>query len=240
LGQLAALAPKVVDAGPERYGLTSRDRIGARGLHAVRGLLDRLVRAFGMHEIDLYPADGRTIVDVVLAEPVGIVIPEGFENLTEPQQIFCLARQVARCALGMQVEAAVGPSQTVLLVAAAAASVGVEVPAPGFDAEQVNEMSRRLTKAVPWLSKGRFEDASRRAFADQPSDLGQLFQTLDRGCLRLAMVVADDLSCLVLLRQHSEALLGIAAGEVGSILEDLLQFWVSPDAMSIRRQVGLI
>lgn len=240
LVQLSMLAPKIVEAGPERYGLTSRDRIGSRGTHPARHLLDRLARAFGVHEIDLYPAGGNTVVDLVLAEPVGIVIPDAFDNLTESQQIFCLGRQVARSALGMQVPAAVGVEQTLLLMAAAAWAVGVDVPAPGFDADEVAETGRRLGKAVPWLSKGRFEEAARRAVADLPSDLGVLLGELDRGCLRLAMVLADDLSCLTLLQQHSESLLGIAPGNVGAILEDLLKFWVSPDAMSIRRQVGLI
>jgi hypothetical protein len=69
---------------------------------------------------------------------------------------------------------------------------------------------------------------------------GKSESELDRGALRLAMVIADDLSCLALLRQNSESLLGIPAGEVGAVLEDLLKFWVSPDAMTMRRQVGLI
>jgi hypothetical protein len=240
LAQLVALAPKVTEAGPERYGLTSRDRVGSRGTHPARHVLDRLTRAFGTHELDLYPAGGNSIVDVVLAEPAGIVIPDSFDNLTEPQQVFCMARQVARCALGMHVEAALGIQQTMLLIAASGQLVGGDVPAPGFSGEDVAATARRLAKALPWLSKGRFEEAARRAVADVPSDLASLFRQLDRGALRLAMVIADDLSCLALLRQNSESLLGIPAGEVGAVLEDLLKFWVSPDAMTMRRQVGLI
>jgi hypothetical protein len=240
LSQLVPLAPKLAEAGPERYGLTSRDKVSSRGVHPTKSLLDRLTRAFGTHELDLYPAGGKTLVDLILAEPTGVVIPDTFDNLSDSEQVFCLARQVARCALGTQVEAALGSERTMLLVAAAGELVGGDVPAPGFDPEEIAETARRLAKALPWLSKGRFEEAARRAMADLPSDLPRLFQELDRGCLRLAMVLSDDLSCLALLQRQAPALMGIDAGSVPAMVEDLLRFWVSPDAMSIRRQVGLV
>jgi len=236
--QLAQLAPKVVDAGPERWGLTQRDRIGPKGSHPVRLLLDRLARVLQINEIDLYPGVGDTGVDGVLAEPLGIVVPESFSTLPESQQVFCLARQLARIAMGIHVEAALGTDQTLLLVAAASTALGIEPPTPVSGAD-VDGMGRRLVKAVPWLSKGRFEDAVRRSVADQPADLGGTFRALNRGALRLALVLSDDLGCLGLLKAKGPRLFGIEAQSLGATLEDLLRFWISPDALVIRRQLGL-
>jgi len=238
LVQLAQLAPKVVEAGPERYGLTARDRVGPKGTHADRALLDRMARVFGLADIDLYPAPGDAGVDFVLADPVGIVVPESFARLTDAEQVFCVARQMARLALGIQIEAAVGIDQTLLLLAAAATAVGIEPPAPVPGAD-LDGLGRRLMKAVPWLSKGRFEDAVRRAVTEQPNDIGAVFRALNRGALRLAMVLSDDLGCLGLLKAGGPRLFGIEAQSLGTTLEDLLKFWISPEAMVIRRQVGL-
>jgi hypothetical protein len=238
LGQLGQLGPKVVEAGPEKYGLTQRDRIGQKTNHPARALLDRVARVLELEEIDLYPGAGDTGVAVVLSEPVGIVVPETFATLPEAQQVFCLVRQLARIAMGVSVEAALGTDQTLLLVAAAATAVGIEPPTPVHGAD-VDGLGRRLVKAVPWLSKGRFEDAVRRSVADQPADLAATFRALNRGALRLAMVLSDDLGCLGLLKAKGPRLFGIEAQSLGATLEDLLKFWISPDAMAIRRQVGL-
>lgn len=239
LTQLGQLAPKVVEAGSERYGLSPRDRIGQKVGHPMRALLDRVARVLALDELELYAGAGDSGVDVVLGDAPGIVLPETFATLPEPQQIFCLARQLARVAMGMPVEAALGTEQTLMLMGAAATAVGIEPPASVAGAD-IDGLGRRLVKAVPWLSKGRFEDAVRRSAADQPADLGATFRALNRGALRLALVVSDDLGCLGLLKAKGPRLFGIEAQSLGATLEDLLKFWISPDAMAIRRQIGLL
>lgn len=239
LAQLSNLAPKVMDGGPERYGLTQKDRVGPRGLHPGRVVLDHVARAFGVSEVDLYPAEGETAVSVVLTDPVGIVVPKSFDSLTEIQQVFCLARPLYSIAQKAQVAAALGPQNTVLLLAAAAAVVGVELVAPGFSAEQVAETGRRLAKAIPWLSKGRFEENARRYFAEQPPDIALALEEIDRAALRIALLASDDLSCLQLVQERGPALFGLERAELKWTMEDLLSFWVSPAAMGIRRMFGI-
>ena len=238
LGMLATLAPKLMDAGLERFGLTARDRIGPRSVNVERALLDRVIRMFGLHELDLYAADDESGVKVVLTEPCGVIIPQSFATLSEAEQVFTLAYQVARVAQGTHLERAVGREQTLLLLAAAAAALGMHTPM-NFDDARVTETGRRLAKAVPWLSKGRFEESVRRSIADQPDDPGPLFDALHRGSLRLALIVSDDLSCLQLLRARGLEFFGIPPHASAATFQDLLKFWVSPEAMIIRRQLGL-
>jgi tetratricopeptide (TPR) repeat protein len=239
LAQLVAVAPKIMEAGPERWGLSTKDRVGPRGMHSSRVPLDRVGRAFGVAEVDLYPADGDLPVSVVLTEPAGIVVPAAFDGLSDSQQVFCLARHVAGIARKTHVVAALGADATELLLAAAAAAVGIEVPAPRFGADQVNETGRRLAKAVPWLSKGRFEEAARGYAMARPESISTLLRELDRAALRLALVLSDDLSCLTLVKERGASLLGLSPADVSATVEDLLLFWVSPGAMAIRRQIGM-
>lgn len=239
LGMLANLAPKVVDAGPERFGLTTRERLGPRSTSAERALLERVLRMFEAPEIDLYVATVESGVTVVLAEPIGIVIPKSFSSLTESEQMFTLTYQVARIAQGTHLERAVGREQSLLLMAGAESAVGVK-PVSNLDPARISQVGRRLAKAVPWLSKGRFEESVRRFAAERQDDPGPLFDALDLGCLRLALIVSDDASCLNLLKARGPAYFGLSASAVPARLQDLLKFWVSPDAIVIRRQLGLI
>jgi hypothetical protein len=190
-------------------------------------------------EVDLYPAGGDTVVNAVLTEPVGIIIPAGFDELSESHQSLCLARVLATIAQRTHVVAALGPAGAELLLAATAATVGVETTARGYQGDQVAEVGRALAKAVPWLSKGRFEEAARRYVADIPSNLPAILAEVQYAALRIALVLSDDLSCLGLIKERGTALLGLEAAEVIPTIEDLLRFWVSPNAMAIRRQVGL-
>ncbi|MBN1609416.1 MAG: tetratricopeptide repeat protein [Polyangiaceae bacterium] len=238
LAQLASVAMKVMEAGPERWGMSTKDRVGARGLHPSRLPLDRVGRAFGIADIDLYPADGEPPVSLVLTEPPGIVIPASFDGLTDAQQIFCLARHVASIARKTHVVAALGAESAELLLGAAAATVGIEVAVPGFDAEQVAETGRRVAKAIPWLSKGRFEDAARGYGMDRPESISTILRELDRAALRIALVLSDDLSCLALVKERGTPLLGLSRADLSATVEDLLTFWISPGAMAIRRQIG--
>lgn len=239
LAQLSTLAPKVVKSGPGCYGLSSRDRVGPRGLHPSRVLLDRMSRAFGVPEVDLYPAESEVGVSVVLTEPVGIVVPPSFEELTDSQQVFCLARPLASIARRTQLVTAVGPQTAQLLLAGAAQVVGGDAVSSSFSSEQVAEVARSLVKAVPWLSKGRFEELARRYVAEEPRELMALLQEVERASLRIALVLSDDLSCLGLVKQRGESLLGLGPADVSPAIHDLLRFWISPNAMTIRRQVGL-
>jgi hypothetical protein len=129
-----------------------------------------------------------------------------------------------------------------LLLGAATAGNGngQDATPNGLDYDDVQNMARRLTKALPWLSKGRFEEAARRYAMEPVIDLPRLFSALNQGSLRVAMVASDDLSCLKLLREHGSALLGLPSQYIGATVDDLLKFWLSPEAMTIRRQLGLI
>ena len=92
---------------------------------------------------------------------------------------------------------------------------------------------------MPWLSKGRFEEIAGRYVADIPGNLSAVLAEVHRAALRIALVLSDDLSSLGLIKERGPRLLGLDPADIVQTIEDLLRFWVSPNAMAIRRQVGL-
>lgn len=238
LGQLTSLLSKVYPNEVSRHRLSAKDRVPQRGVHPVRPLLDRVLRAFRGIELDLYPTQAGGQMGLLLADPIGLIVPADFVGLTEVEQTFCLARYVSAAALlGAAAPTALGLGGTEQLLAAASHALVPEA-ATQLDGETL-ELSRRLSKALPWLAKGRFEEAARRYAHSAPGHLAEgMEEDLISAC-RMALVLCDDLTPLGLIEQQGERLLGLVPGQVSRLRSRLLAFWVSEQAMAMRREMGL-
>jgi hypothetical protein len=61
----------------DRYGLSTRDKIGARSNHPLRMLSDRVASAFGVEDYDLYVHRAHSgLPEVEFTDPVSILVPE--------------------------------------------------------------------------------------------------------------------------------------------------------------------
>jgi len=239
LSQLTPLLSKIYPNDSARLGVGAKERVGPRATHPVRPLLDRLLRSFRGLEMDLYVGPPGGSLGLVLTDPVGIVVPAEFAGLSEAEQAFGLARYVCALALDAQALVALGPVQMELLLASSAAVVGASAPAPRAEAGELADLTRRVGKALPWLAKGRFEEAA-RAYAARPlahpqSALGEL----ERASFRSALILADDLSGLSVLARQSRVF-GLSEAAGRAVVADLLGFWVSAPALSMRREMGLL
>jgi predicted Zn-dependent protease len=239
LGQLAPLLSKIYPSDVSRLGVGTRERVGPRAAHPVRPLLDRLLRSFRGLEIDLYIGPPGSALGYVLSDPVGIVVPPELAGLSEAEQAFCLGRFVCATALDAQVVVALGSPQAELLLSACAAAVGFSAPPARGDAGELAELTRRVTKALPWLAKGRFEDAARTYAARPLANPALSLFDLERASFRSALVLADDLGGLSLLARHGR-LFGLDDAAARWLVTDLLGFWVSAPAMSMRREMALL
>jgi len=239
LAQLVPLLSKIYPNDAARLGVGTRERVGPRAAHPVRPLVDRLLRSFRGLELDLYVGPPGSSLGCVLTDPVGILVPTELAGLSESEQAFCLARYVCGAALDAQVLLALGPAQTELLLAASAAVVGGTVPVSRAAAGDVGDLTRRVTKSLPWLAKGRFEDAARAYAAHPLANAGQVLADLERASFRSALVLADDLGGVSLLARHGR-LFGLDEASARAVVADLLAFWVSASAMSMRREMALI
>lgn len=245
LGQLAEGMSKIYAPGLERFGLTTRDRIGPKSGHALRVTAERVARIFGVHEFDLYAAsDYDGAIAVVLTDPVGLVLPASFAARSEVEQIFLLARPMANIARRLAVVDALPPADLGLLLTAAGRLVDGSFGSGAYEEAHLEPLARRVSKSVPWLSKGRVEDAARAFIAAGPVDAADFSLRVRLSAARAALLVADDVvSCVQILRRTEGDLSGLEAIHTEAAvrtIRDMVLFWASEPAMQVRREVGLM
>lgn len=235
---LGSTMAKLYPPNLEALGTSARNRVGPRGPHPVRTALDRVCHCLGMPEIDLYFSDSAEAMHVVFTDPVGIVVPVQFSGLPEPDQVFYLASLAANIARYATVVDALDIRELRLLLGAAERLVTPHAEVSGVDPHELSEVTRRLQKALPWLAKGRIEDAARRYAAAPIADLPGFVAALKASARRAAMLLADDVRPVVQLQKGQGGLIGISSEEAPAVIADLLPFWASTEAVAIRRGVG--
>jgi hypothetical protein len=93
---------------------------------------------------------------------------------------------------------------------------------------------------MPWLSKGRIEDAARRYGASPPSDVEIFRHQLQLAAFRVALVLSDDLGPLFKLTKGNAPLVGLKPEEADALLPEILPYWGGRDAMALRQRLGLL
>jgi tetratricopeptide (TPR) repeat protein len=237
---LAVLADglgKVYQPDLERYGLSARDRISAKSGHPLRQLCDRVAQIFGVSDYDLYthqyPSPG---VEVELGDPIAVLVPPMFGTLSEPQQVFLLSRVFANIARRLSVVDRLDAQELDLLLAA-----GARIVVPNFgqakDDEYLNQLARKVARTLPWIGRGAIEDAAREYAAQDKFDAAEWIERQRLAATRAALVVGDDLSGAVALIQQHPTALGI---EPGRLVPELVRFWASEPALTLRKRLGML
>lgn len=240
LQQMEGFLPKVFPQSPEAFGASSRNRVGPRGNHPCRAMVDRLCHAMNCPEVDLYPSEADGAFHVVLTDPLGIVIPAQAADLSPVDQAFYFGALLSNIARGTHALDALSEQEVRLALGAASRIVAPRAEVEGVSAGDLQSTTKKLSKALPWLTKGRFEDAARRYVAAPVVDLTTFERQMRASAFRVATIVADDISPLIKLEKGTAFSLGVPADEVKSLIANLFLFWASEDAMEIRRQIGLV
>lgn len=245
LSELSDLLEKIYEPELQRYGLGSRDRLGARSGHPLRQLADRVGAIFGVNDFDLYvhgtPAAG---LEVEFTDPVSILVPATVTKLPESAQVFMLARIHANLARKLHAVDRLSAEQLELLLGAAARMVDGSFPATSSGEDAIASLSRRVSRALPWIGRGGIEDAARDYSAARRIDSAEWVRRVRTSAARAALLVSDDLSQAVAAIRRSEGDLSGAQGrslaEATRLAEDLLGFWVSEGAIATRKRLGLL
>jgi cellulose synthase operon protein C len=99
---VAPIAAKALRFELASLGIGSRERIGPRDGHPTRAIADRIARALGIEQFELYLTPSwQGAVRVYPGDPPAIVGPVGFAELPESEQVFALGRLLTRVALGV-------------------------------------------------------------------------------------------------------------------------------------------
>ena len=228
--QLAKVFPPDLAA----LGVGARDRLGPRSGHPFRAHVDRAAQALGIGEVDLYvhsSPDQRLLVENT--DTPAIVLPASLGSLPELEVAFAIGRLASKIATRTYVVDKLRPEELEELVYAAVAPFGGPPPRRGHD--EVEELSRRLQKAVSRKARRQLEEVAPRL---QPLDAARFCRALDQGAIRTGYLLTGDLtSALDHVRRYDDvppANLGRAETTTG----ELIRFALGGDASTLRRRLG--
>jgi len=99
---LDEIAPKLLRVDTTELGQPPAQRLSARANHPLRWMADRIARAFGPLSFDLcVDMPGLLVPRVLPGSPAILLLPSGFDNLSETEQAVGLARLLSSLALGI-------------------------------------------------------------------------------------------------------------------------------------------
>ena len=223
LASIADALDRIDNPMLEQYGLVARERIGPRSGHPLRTLADRVGAVLGAGEFDFYVSNNVANVRIEPGDPPSIIAPAILGQASEAVQIFAFGRILAM--LGRKWHAA-ERLELPTLEGWIAAAVRVS---EGSDEAQ----TRRLVKALAWGRKGRVEEAGDIYSRAAKPPISDFVQRARSGAVRASALLADDLvGCVNWLRRSD-------VNTSNAIAQDLLRFWTSDAAYSVRRRLGI-
>ncbi|HEY8428590.1 MAG TPA: tetratricopeptide repeat protein [Sandaracinaceae bacterium] len=217
----------------ERWGVNKRDRIRAGDAHPIRSLADRIGRMFGgVPEYDIFLGVSSIARPFVVAgSPPALLLPAGFERLSEAVQSFHLARPLALLSRSLHpLDHVDDAAMEKLLVGVVRQFVPRFRLDPVYDEEELDLATRRVAKAIGFFSRSRIQEAASAFAQAPPRHYPEWAREIRRLAARAALLVADDL--LATLEALGEPLGG------DNYASDLARFWVSDPAIRFRRAVA--
>ncbi len=238
---LARLHPPDLDA----FGLSPRDRVTSRSGDPHRALADRCASLFGGVEFELFVHSlARREVAVEPAPSPMLLVPSEELERPMPGKVLLLTEPLALVAMGLEVFAKLTPREVQILVAAAVRPVSESFGSGLTAEEELNALSKRLYKALPWLGRKPVQEAA-AAYAEvsRKVDFGRLAYKCRRAAFFAAALAADDLGAALahLRRVHPElsTLDGPELLDRSELVRDLFSFWISPGTHALRRRMGV-
>ncbi|MEO7091705.1 MAG: tetratricopeptide repeat protein, partial [Polyangiales bacterium] len=234
LTALADQLPKIVVPDIGAIGLSTRDRHTNRSTHPWRTLVDRAAHALGVGEVDLYVHDSpdqRMLVENF--ETPAIVVPSSLKALPELEIAFAIGRLVAKVATRTYLLDKLRPAELEEILLGAVGPYGG--PIPRARAYEIEEIGKRIQKAVARKTRRQLEEIAPRVTAFDPA---RFARAVDQGALRTSYLLTGDLtSALDHLRRYEE----VAVSELGraeTTTGDLIRFALTADASTLRRRLG--
>jgi hypothetical protein len=227
----------------ESYGVSSREALVDGP--PIKDYANGVARVFGIGEFDLFVHQANLPQVVVeLAQPVAIFVPARMTEMTEPEQIFLLAKAFAGVALGLHALVKLGTKETGLVLGGAAYKVSKGSVGKQYGDEALKKMHKQLIKATPRRNRNDVEVAAASYAVKSDVDLEKCIQTLEMSTTRAAAVLAGNLpQCVSLLCEGESGLSSLKGADLvnnAPIIRDLMSFWVSKPALEIRRKAGIL
>lgn len=227
----------------QALGLVSREKLGSRDIHPIRGLVDRLARAFALEPLDIYLSSGGLSTLVVSGEPHSIVVPLPLLDCPELEQLASLAMALSRHSVGGALFAELPVEAVDGIVLASLAEGGHVFADRELSQARRNQLESYLPvvkKAVGRGQRKRLEqlDLSKGA----PPDGKSLQQALTTFSHIVACLASGSLAATLGHLARTDRDLAQSLGSTAAWVErpafgDLMCFHVSTDAANERKRL---
>jgi tetratricopeptide (TPR) repeat protein len=244
---MSPVAAKVLRFETSSLGVASRDRLSPRDGHPTRVLADRLARALGVQEFEIYlAATWQGAARVYPGDPPVIVAPASFADLPDNEQAYGLGRLLTRIALGLAYldELAVEALDGLFLASLRQIEPGFgageitsarESMAQSFLAPVKSAIGRRQKKALEEIYAAVLSGYDARAFA-----IG-----VRRSEYRIGYLLSGDLVSSIDYLRRFDREVGRASEDPRILLQhpvtnELLRYALGAEAFAERRRIGTI
>jgi tetratricopeptide (TPR) repeat protein len=245
-GLLAAIADGIGKLYPpslERYGISARDRLGARSSSPLWELAQRIGRIFGA-ELELYEhAAAEPVIVIEPFEVPALVVSQAVRRLPVAQQVFLLAYALASIATRLHPALSLGTAELEVALVGATRVVVPSFQLRAAASGNVDEAREVLRKAVIRKWRRPMEVAAAELAANPPADLARWQAAINQSMIRAALLVSDDLTASIDALRYVAAdlpdLRGAALVQSSEAVRDLLRFWISNRAATVRLHAGM-
>ena len=244
LAEVARLLEEAFDAldgvDPVFFGVTKSDSVSSRKPHSVRDEAFEVARFFGLEPGELF--HGGTDPNGVASLPgkrdrVDVVVGGAIDRTPlMPGTRFHLGQHLMAAARHTRFLLRHAPTQAATLIHAAAAAADVPLAGgasrPGFDA-----WTKALAKAMPRRTRKGLAQVMPNLPADSVAGLEAHARAGRRTLSRAGLLVSMDLeAALTQVVGEAPALGAVRATEDAA---DLVTFWLSPELIALRKELGL-
>lgn len=248
----AAFAGKAARIALSDLGVSSRDRIKAKAVSALRQLFDRIAGVFEIVEVELAASDHVAMPSVAVEDQPWIVVPSGLADWPEPWAVAALARPFARIALGVPWIASIGAAETLAILVGFARQVAPSFGATPVDRIEplVGDYELRAKRAIDRRRRKMLEEMQ-HVLAGAPAMAEDLFadavaRTETRASFLLSGSLRATLDSLAPfdpglgdgMRAPGPRALATVLGR--PIARDVVSFALGADATALRRSLGTI
>jgi hypothetical protein len=217
--------------------------LGEESRHPVRLIATQLAAVFGISEYYLYINPSNTAPPLIeLTNPISILVPDSVVALRDAGKVFALSRLFTYAAKGQQAVLKLGSDLELILTALTYKYN--PILSGGHDLDTLDRLAKRIIKATSWRGRRAVEEAAQHLAGVPNLDIAECLQGMERCAVRAAALLSGDLGVAVAEIQKSDPLLAHLSGRElvsqSNLISDLLSFWVSKPAMTLRKKAGLL
>jgi len=237
---IADAVGKIYPSSLDHYGLAPRDRLGPKSTGSPYDLGMRIAKIFGA-ELDMYEhTTAEQVIIVEPFEPPALIVSHMLRRLPPPQQVFLLSYGIAAIASRLHPALYLRTDELEIAVTGAVRTVSNNF---GPVNDDIHAARDTLRKVINRKWRRPMEIAAEELAGKTPPDIAAWQDSIRQTMLRAAMIVTDDLAASIEAMRHvveMPAVRGAALVQSTECVRDLMRFWTSNRAASLRQHAGMV